>query len=71
MLRTIIFIVVIVLVLSFFGVSIREVITSPTGQENFGFLWELIKSGWQAIVDAWHAIADALANFFRPIKFPA
>lgn len=70
MLRTIIFIVFIMLVLSFFGISIREVATSPAGQENFGFLWELIKSGWQAIVDLWHTVTEALAGFFQPIRFP-
>lgn len=74
MLRTIILIVVIVLLLSFFGISIRSIINSPTGQENFGFLWDLIKTGWSYVVDAWNWILATLrslfGSIFAPISFP-
>jgi len=69
MIRTIILIVVIVLVLSFFGISIREVINSPTGQENFGFLGNLVEKGWGHIVELSDSFVSFLAGIFQPISF--
>lgn len=69
MLRTIILIIVIVLVLSFFGISIQSVINSPTGQENFGFLWSLIKDGWEVVKDGWDAFLAFLHGIFEPLPF--
>ncbi|HYF29070.1 MAG TPA: hypothetical protein VEA36_01735 [Candidatus Paceibacterota bacterium] len=70
MIRTIILILAIVLVLSFFGISIQSVVQSPAGQENFGFLWSLIKEGWEVVKDGWDAFKEFLGNLFRPIQFP-
>ncbi|MEJ0053242.1 MAG: hypothetical protein WDN10_00745 [bacterium] len=50
MLKLIFWIVVGVLALSFFGISLRAIITSPIGQDNLGFLWMLVVQGWDAIV---------------------
>lgn len=50
MLKLIFWIVVGVLALSFFGISLRSIIESPAGQENFGFLWDAVVSGWHLIV---------------------
>jgi hypothetical protein len=50
MLKIIFWIVVGVLALSFFGISLQAIITSPAGQANFGYLWILIVEGWNAIV---------------------
>jgi hypothetical protein len=69
MIRTIILILIIVLVLSFFGISIQNIINSPTGQENFGFLWSLIKDGWEIIKDGWEAFTTFLHNLFEPLPF--
>ncbi|MES2994951.1 MAG: hypothetical protein V4681_02895 [Patescibacteria group bacterium] len=69
MLRTIILIVVIVLVLSFFGISIQSVINSPTGQENFGFLWDLIKDGWEVIKEGWNSFLAFFGEIFKPLSF--
>lgn len=46
-LKLIFWVVVGVLALSFFGISLQEIVNSPAGRENFGFLFQLI-------VDAWH-----------------
>lgn len=60
MLRILFYIVVLVLALSFFGVSIQSIVQSPTGQENFGFITGLFTTGWQWIVGTvttvWHWI---------------
>lgn len=47
MLKVTFWIFVLVLALSFFGISIVAIINSPAGQENFGYLAFLIVSGWQ------------------------
>jgi hypothetical protein len=44
MLRVIFWIIVGVLALSFFGISLKAIVTSPAGQENFAYLWELTVS---------------------------
>jgi hypothetical protein len=49
MLKLIFWVVVGVLALSFFGISLEAIITSPIGQANFGFLWQLIVDGWNYI----------------------
>lgn len=50
MFRTIFWAFVLILALSFFGISLRAIITSPAGQENFGYVWHLIVEGWQWFV---------------------
>ena len=56
MLRIIILAIIALLVLSFFGISLRAIIESPAGQENFAYVWNLIVTAalwvWQFIVDA-------------------
>jgi hypothetical protein len=50
MLKLIFWVVVGVLALSFFGISLEAIITSPIGQANFAFLWQLITDGWNYLV---------------------
>ncbi|HEX7651735.1 MAG TPA: hypothetical protein VF439_03410 [Candidatus Paceibacterota bacterium] len=54
MLKLIFWIIVLVLALSFFGISIRSIVESPVGQQNVQFLWDLIVSGWNSIVHLAH-----------------
>jgi len=49
MVRFIILIIVLILALSYFGISIRDVAQSPTGQDNFTFVWAYVKDGWEII----------------------
>ncbi len=56
MLKLIFWIIVLVLALSFFGISLRSIFESSAGQQNFGFLWQLIQSGWDMIKDLFNAI---------------
>ncbi len=51
MIRLIIYIVIGLLVLSFFGISLQHLIQSPTTQSNFGYFWELLQQGWQYITE--------------------
>lgn len=46
MLRAIILLIVVILVLSFFGISIPHIVESSTGQANFSYVGDLLKQGW-------------------------
>lgn len=61
MLRAIILVIVLLLVLSFFGVSVQHIIESPAGQSNFGYVGDLLSLGWRDLVSfvtsLWNSIA--------------
>ncbi len=50
MLKTIFWTLVLVLALSFFGISIQAIVNSPAGQENFAYIGGLLSQGWQWLV---------------------
>lgn len=50
MFKLVFWIFVLILALSFFGISIQAIINSPAGQENFGYVVNFIVQGWQWIV---------------------
>ncbi len=49
-LKTLFWVFVLVLALSFFGISIKTIIESPAGQANFGYLIYLLSQAWQWLV---------------------
>ena len=49
MVRFIILVIILILALSYFGISIRDVATSPTGQENFAYVWMYVNEGWELL----------------------
>lgn len=49
-LKTFFWIFVLVLALSFFGISIKTIVESPAGQANFAYLLDLFTQAWQWIV---------------------
>ncbi len=49
MVRLIILVIILILALSYFGISIRDVATSPTGEDNFSFVWTHVKEGWELV----------------------
>ncbi len=44
--RTIILIVVALLILSYFGLNIRDIVNSPAGRDNFSFTQEIMINVW-------------------------
>jgi hypothetical protein len=50
MFKLILWIIVGVLALSFFGISLKAIINSPAGQENIAYSWELLILLWQWII---------------------
>ncbi|MDE1965943.1 MAG: hypothetical protein KGI41_01710 [Patescibacteria group bacterium] len=60
MFKLIIFIVLAVLALSFFGISIRAIATSPVGQDNFLYITQVFVDIWNAcIAFMTHLVANA------------
>lgn len=47
MVRFIILVIILILALSYLGISIRDIAQSPTGQDNFSFVWTYVKDGWE------------------------
>ncbi len=62
MVRFIILILILIVALSYFGISIRHVVESPTGQDNFAFVWMYVKDGWDIIVSAAATFLKAIQN---------
>jgi hypothetical protein len=50
MLHIIFYTILIILILSFFGVSLESIVHSPEAQTNFGYLWSLILIGWRYVL---------------------
>lgn len=62
MVRFIILIIILILALSYFGISIRDVATSPTGEDNFSFVWAHVKEGWELLTLFLAGIVEAIRN---------
>jgi hypothetical protein len=53
MIRILFLIVILILVLSFFGITIQSIVHSPAGQANFAYIGHLLS-------EAYHWIRNAL-----------
>lgn len=47
MIRTIFWALVFLLALSFFGISLQAIVSSPAGQANFAYINNLLSQVWQ------------------------
>lgn len=65
MVRLIIWIIVGLLALSFFGISLEALYNSQTNQENISFLTRLLTEGWNVIADAMNALLDQLRGIIN------
>lgn len=50
MFKLIFWIFVLILALSFFGISIQSIVNSPAGQANFAYVWSLLVNAWHWIL---------------------
>ncbi len=50
MIKLIIWIVIGILALSFFGISLRTLVLSPAAQDNFHFASQLMASAWDSFI---------------------
>lgn len=59
MIKLIIWIIIGLLALSFFGISLRAIAGSPTNQDNIEFIVTTLQQGWDYIVAWFASIIDA------------
>ena len=64
MVRFIILIIILILALSYFGISIRDIAQSPTGEDNFTFVWRYVKDGWEIITTVLAGLIEAVRSVF-------
>lgn len=64
MARFIILVIILILALSYFGISIRDIAQSPTGQDNFSFVWMYVKDGWEILTQFVADLISAVTNVF-------
>lgn len=62
MIRFIILVIILILAVSYFGISIRDIATSPTGEDNFSFAWEYVKQGWKLVTTFIGGLVEAGRN---------
>ncbi|MBA3789057.1 hypothetical protein H0X32_01520 [Patescibacteria group bacterium] len=60
MLKIIFWTIIIVLFLSFFGISIQSLFHAPLTQANFGFVWQIVLAVWNFIVSIIQALLAPL-----------
>lgn len=60
MVRLIIWIIIGLLALSFFGVSLRALVESPASQDNFSYLFNLLQTGWNYIITWFETTFDLI-----------
>jgi hypothetical protein len=46
LIRTILFIVIIIIVISYFGFDLKDIINDPQTQSNFSFIWDFLVNLW-------------------------
>ena len=62
MIRFIIILIILVLALSYFGISIRNIAESPAGADNFAYLTNMLSMGWNILVAWIVGFADGIKN---------
>jgi hypothetical protein len=52
MLKLAVMLFLLLLVLSFFGISLQHLVESPVAQENFHYVGSLFSQAWHDVIDA-------------------
>jgi len=61
--KLILLIVVVILLLSYFGVSLRNIANSETGKDNFGFVKEIGTKIWDVCLSIWNQYLEEKVMF--------
>lgn len=64
MVRLIVWVVIGLLALSFFGISLESLYNSQTNQENISFIGQLLRQGWNEIADLLNAFVAWVKSVF-------
>jgi hypothetical protein len=62
MIKFIIILAIAVLALSYFGISIRHIVESPSGADNFSYVWHLVQNGWEILLAWITGFAEGVKN---------
>ncbi|MEK7478084.1 MAG: hypothetical protein AAB645_01815 [Patescibacteria group bacterium] len=62
--KLILLIIVVILVLSYFGISLRKIVESNTSKDNFSFVWDMAGKGWIWLVNVWNNYLATSARWF-------
>lgn len=65
MIRLIVWVVIGLLALSFFGISLRALVDNPTNQDNWQFLLALLRDGWDYIAAWFEATFGFIFSWFN------
>lgn len=65
MVRFIILVIILVLAVSYFGISIRDIAESPTGADNISFVWSYVVTGWDILVTFLAEAIQKIGNVFK------
>ncbi len=58
MLKIILLIVLVILALSFFGISLRAIANSPVGQDNFAYIAQVFVDIWNSFIGFMSALVQ-------------
>lgn len=59
--RLVVWIIIGLLALSFFGISLRALVDNPTNQDNMEFLVKTLEMGWGYVVVWWESFVSTFA----------
>ncbi|HVX90467.1 MAG TPA: hypothetical protein VHC20_02400 [Candidatus Paceibacterota bacterium] len=65
MLHILFYTIIVILVLSFFGISLQSIVHSPQAQANFDYLWGLVLLGWHYVLGFYNLFIDWLGHFIH------
>ena len=69
MIKWIIILIILILVLSYFGINIQQVVNSPTSQSNISYVWSGVTYVWNNYLSVpftylWNNVGQTLWNAF-------
>lgn len=68
LIKTIIIIVIALIVLGFFGFNVRDIITSPSVQDNLNYVWGFVANAWDTYLKG---PAEYLFDIFKNLIWGA
>lgn len=60
--KTVIIIVVAIIILSYYGVDLKNIFTSNQVQSNLEYVWSLVVAGWEVLIEY---IWEPFTNFLN------
>ncbi len=65
MVQLLVWVIVGLLALSFFGVSLKSLVNSPTNKENIAFISQLLHQGWSTVGMWLHTLIDPIVGLLH------